>query len=268
MNINTVKLVYFSPTGTTKQVVEGVAKGIQVSSERLDLTPLAAKTREFEEFHNELAVIATPVYAGRVPLEAANRLRRLKGNNTPTVIIVVYGNRAYEDALLELSDIASEAGFKPVAGGAFIGEHMLSPPEKPVASGRPDMKDLKKALEFDKKIQKKMRGIHGSEDISPLEVPGNRPYRKQWDPGEPASPLTKEELCVKCGRCAVVCPVAAVTVGTVVTTQQDACLWCCACVKNCLAGARVREHPRMLKIIDWVRTNYHLFSEKEPEIYL
>jgi ferredoxin/menaquinone-dependent protoporphyrinogen IX oxidase len=268
MNINSVKLIYFSPTGTTKQVVEAIAKGIQASSGHLDLTPPAAQTREFEELHNELAVIAAPVYGGRVPLEAANRLRRLKGNETLAVIVVVYGNRAYEDALLELSDIASEVGFKPVAGAVFIGAHMLSPSEKPVVSGRPDARDLEKALEFGKKVRKKIGGIGGLKDISPLEVPGNRPYRKRWGPGEPASPLTTEELCVKCGRCAEVCPVAAVTVGTVVTTQQDACIWCCACVKYCPSGARVREHPRMLKTIDWMRTNYHLFSEKEPEIYL
>ena len=265
MDINSVKLVYFSPTGTSRQIVEAIANGIQVSYEHLDLTPPAAKTQEFEEFHDDLAVIASPVYAGRVPLEASYRLQRLKANDTPAVLVVVYGNRAYENALQELRELAAEVGFKPVATGAFIGEHSFSTPKKPIAHGRPDQEDLKKAMEFGKKIKGKMRGIRGPEDISPLKVPGKSPYRERWDPGEPMSPVTEEEPCTKCGRCAEVCPTAAVAVGTVVTTQEDACICCCACVKNCPTGARAMR-PRMLQVAEWLHTNF--LDRKEPETHM
>ena len=82
------------------------------------------------------------MYGGRLPADAVKRLSNLKGHNTPAVIVVVYGNREYEDALLELNDLAIEAGFKPVAAGAFIGEHSYSNKDSPIAHGRPDEKDI------------------------------------------------------------------------------------------------------------------------------
>jgi flavodoxin len=108
MNISSATLVYFSPTQTTKKVVEGVARGVRVDTvEHLDLTPPQAKTRECEEMNDGLAIIGAPVYGGRIPGDVAHRLRRLKGNDTPAVVIVVYGNRAYGDALLELRDLVA-----------------------------------------------------------------------------------------------------------------------------------------------------------------
>ena len=39
MNIKTVKLIYFSPTQTTKKVVEGIAQGMNIDNiEHIDLT--------------------------------------------------------------------------------------------------------------------------------------------------------------------------------------------------------------------------------------
>jgi len=157
MNINSAKLVYFSPTKTTKAIVEGIAQGMHVSAiEEIDLTPPEAATQQFEEMHDGLAVIGVPVYGGRVPLDAVSRLQRLKANETPAVFVVVYGNRAYEDALLELKDLVTCAGFRPFAGGAFIGEHSFANETTPIAIGRPNVADLKKATEFGKLIRKKM----------------------------------------------------------------------------------------------------------------
>ena len=118
MDINSVKLVYFSPTGTSKRIAVAIAGGIQVSSEHIDLTPPTARTQEFEKLHDELAVIAAPVYSGRIPSEAMYRLRRLRADDTPAVLVVVYGNRHYDDALVELRDLALELGFRP--GGAGL----------------------------------------------------------------------------------------------------------------------------------------------------
>lgn len=74
MNINAVKLVYFSPTQTTKRVVEGIAQGIRVDTvEQIDLTPSEARTREFEEMGDQLAIIGAPVYDGRIPIDAVHR---------------------------------------------------------------------------------------------------------------------------------------------------------------------------------------------------
>ncbi len=55
------------------------------------------------------------------------------------IAVVVYGNRNYDDALIELKDILESDGFKVVAGAAFIGEHSFS---KTLAKNRPDEKDM------------------------------------------------------------------------------------------------------------------------------
>jgi hypothetical protein len=70
-----------------------------------------------------LAVV--PVYGGRVPEVALERLRALKGNGGPAIAVVVYGNRAYEDALLELHTELTANGYKVIAAAAFIAEHSI-----------------------------------------------------------------------------------------------------------------------------------------------
>lgn len=64
--------------------------------------------------------------------------------------VVVYGNRDYEDALLELHDILSENGFVVVAAGAFVARHSIFPD---VAAGRPDRDDLDRMAEFAERVR-------------------------------------------------------------------------------------------------------------------
>ena len=266
MNINSVKLVYFSPTKTTEKAVEGIAQGIQVDIvEQLDLTPPEARTREFEEMHDELVIIGAPVYGGRIPPKAVYRLRRIKGNGTPAGVVAVYGNRAYEDALLELRDLAVELGFRPVAGGAFIGEHSYDSEATPIASGRPDAQDLEKAKGFGELIREKMREMRTLDEMPSLQVPGDFPY-KEWGPPSDISPLTDETQCTLCEICATICPTAAITVGDTVMTDQNACILCSACVKNCSTGARAWENPWVTGAANWLSTNCR--ERKEPEMYL
>jgi ferredoxin len=266
VNTNSAKLVYFSPTQTTKRVVEGIVQGTQVDQvEHLDLTPPESRTHKFKELRDELAIVGAPVYGGRIPTDAAYRLRRLKGNDTPAVIVVVYGNRSYEDALLELRDLVVEAGFIPVAGGAFLGEHSFSTEAVPIAHGRPDAEDLRKAAEFGELIRANMRDIHALDEIPPLHVPGNLPYKEQMKSSR-TSPITLENLCTKCEKCATVCPTAAIVVRDTVATDPDACIWCCACVKNCPTNARVMEHPRIRQSVKWLSKN--CAERQEPEIYV
>ena len=42
------------------------------------------------------------------------------------VPVVLFGNRNFDDGLIELRNILTEDGFMPVAGGAFVGEHAFS----------------------------------------------------------------------------------------------------------------------------------------------
>jgi ferredoxin len=266
MKTNTVKLVYFSPTGTTKKVLEDIAQGLQVETvEHLDLTLPDARTRAIAEMHDELAILGAPVYGGRLPPDAAQRLRRLKGNETPAVVVVVYGNREYEDALLELSDLVAEAGFIPVAGGAFIGEHSFDSEAMPIATGRPDEQDLKKAAEFGRAIQQKMAGIDTLGEMLPQKVPGDFPY-KAWSKWTGVAPITQEALCIQCATCIDVCPTAAITMNGTLKTDTEVCIVCCACVKACPTGARVVDHPRIKQSREWLSTNCR--TRREPETFL
>jgi ferredoxin len=266
MNIDTIKLVYFSPTKTTKCILEGIAQGLQAETvERLDMTPPDASTRSIAEMYRELAIVGAPVYGGRLPPDAAQRLRRLKGNGTPAVIVVVYGNREYEDALLELNDLVAETGFVPVAGGAFIGEHSFDSEAMPIAAGRPDEEDLEKAAEFGKAIREKMQGLDTLGEMAPLEVPGDFPYKK-WSKWPDVAPTTQESVCIQCETCVAVCPTAAITMNGTSKTNTDACIVCCACVKACPTGARVADHPCIRQCQEWLSMNCG--QRKEPEMFL
>jgi flavodoxin len=185
MDVSSLKLVYFSPTGTTKKILEGIAKGTGIENiEHVSMTLPDAVTKPIESFTDELVIIGAPVYAGRLPADAVKRFKRFKAKSTPAVIVVVYGNREYEDALLELTNLSKDFGFIPVSGGAFIGEHSYSTEDLPIANGRPDETDIKKATKFGEAIMQKINEMKTLGDVSPLKVPGNFPYKE----GMPSGP--------------------------------------------------------------------------------
>ena len=266
MQIRKAQLIYFSPTGTTQKVVHAIAQGFNPEAvSHLDLTPPEAVRLENRPRPYDLVILGVPVYAGRVPPDAKRRLAPINGNGAAAVLVVTYGNREYEDALLELRDIAIKSGFRPVAGGAFIGEHSYHSAEMPIAGGRPDVKDLEMALQFGRAIRQKISNLTKLDELPVLEVPGQFPY-KEWGPSRLAAPVTDETVCTKCEQCAGVCPKAVITIGDTVMTRADDCIHCSACVKICPTGARRWEDSWIKDIAEWLSTNY--YKRKEPETYL
>lgn len=263
MRVNSCELIAFSPTGTTRTVIGAVAEGIGAPTSAFDLT--------LPDIHapapGEIAVIGTPVYAGRVPGTAAARLRRhVRGMGRPAVLVVVYGNRAFEDALLELRDIALELGFAPVAGAAFIGEHSFSTPQWPVAEARPDATDREKAVSFGRSVREMLEGVSAPADLPPLEVPGNVPYRQGVQPSA-ICPETDAQTCVLCGECARSCPSGAIGLADgSVLTDAPLCLRCCACTRVCPVGARVMLNEKILEFGRMLSTQYA--QRREPEFFL
>lgn len=265
MHSDSATLVYFSPTGTTRKVLKGIIEGLQAATvNEIDLTLPSTKKHDLALKPEGFTLIGAPVYAGRIPDTAAQRLKQLKADKNPAAIVVVYGNRAYEDALLELSSLVREAGFIPVAAGAFIGEHSYSTTATPIAVGRPDSQDLRQARDFGAMIREKLERIQGLESLAPLTLPGDFPY-KDYGVWPEMSPAVREDLCNLCGACAASCPTGAITVDAAVLTDKKRCINCCACVKLCPTGARVMEEPLIQQIAQWLSTTFT--QRNEPQMF-
>ena len=270
MNIKNLRLIYFSPTQTTKKVLSAIADGLNIENVmHFDLTlPDSIRYEEAGDkirIDEGLTVIGAPVYAGRVAPEAVRRIRQFKARGTPAVLVVLYGNREFEDALRELKDLTVEAGFKPIAGGAFIGEHSYADTKFPIARRRPDQKDLEKCSEFGALIKEKFQKVDSLDSLPIPEFPGNYPYREAH-PSKEISPETLEKRCTRCEACVSVYPTAAIFLEDKILTETGACIVCCACVKSCPSGARVMRDPHILAIAEWLWENYS--KRKEPEIFL
>jgi ferredoxin len=265
MEIRRIKLIYFSPTGTSKKIMESIAEGLDVEIvEHIDLT-LPEKSRQtIPPISDKLVILGAPVYGGRLPVDAIKRFKQIRASNTLAVIVVVYGNRDFEDALLELKNLAIELGLKPFAGGAFIGEHSFATKDVPIANGRPDSLDVQKAMEFGAQIKAKVAALPSPEALIDLEIPGRFPY-EGGARAMAVSPVTKEDTCTVCGTCVSVCPTAAISIDGRVATTIELCIRCCACIKSCPTGARVWEDSMMGKIANWLNENCR--TRKEPQIF-
>lgn len=117
-----INAMYFSPTGTTKKIVSGIADQIlenmngQIAVKNIDFTLPGVRKEAVPFTAEDVVVIGVPVYAGRVPNVLLNYLNSIKGNGALAVSVVVYGNRNYDDAAIELKDILELNGFKVIAG--------------------------------------------------------------------------------------------------------------------------------------------------------
>jgi len=267
-----INLMYFSATGTTKKVVSKIGKCIAEKDGEMDLREIdftLPKAREdgivFSE--DDVVIVGVPVYAGRVPNVLLKYLNTVKGNDTLAAAVVVYGNRNYDDALIELRDILNSNGFKVIAAAAFIGEHAFS---YTLAKGRPDERDMELASIFADKLYEK---IASEGDVETVKVKGNIPYRKYYMPkdenGNPqdirkVKPKTKDS-CTDCKLCANVCPMGSIDYDDV-SILNGICIKCNACVKRCPVQAKYFDdiaylrHKRELEI--------EFENRREPELFV
>lgn len=227
--------IVFSPTGRTKQVAVLLTNALDGEVTTVDLTDSQQDFSTVALTQEDVAVISVPSYGGRVPAVAVERLARLNGQNARAVLVCVYGNRAYEDTLVELEDAAKQAGFGVIAAVAAVAEHSIV---RQFAAGRPDAQDAKQLSNFAGQIQAKLSAGNCSEPA----IPGNRPYKKAGGVGMVPKPT---EHCTKCGVCAAECPVQAIDKGDPKKVDKKACISCMRCISVCPHSAR-KVNPLML----------------------
>jgi flavodoxin len=203
MELPQAKLIYFSPTGTTQQVLQAIARGIGAQDvDDLNLTLPDDANKTIPPLADELVIIGAPVYGGRLPMEAVKRFKQIRANQTPAVLVLVYGNREFEDALLELKNLAIELGYNPIAGAAFIGEHSFATQDIPIANGRPDDQDIQMAMDFGAQVRRKLAALPSATTPVDLAVPGKFPYEAPGSRPMAAAPVTNAQACTLCGLCA------------------------------------------------------------------
>lgn len=265
MEVQSLKLVCFSPTGTTKKVAQSIAKGINIKNVSLyDITAPKERKNIIEVKGDELLVVAVPVYMGRVPALINEYLRKLKASKTPLVCVVVYGNRTYGNALLELANILTGSDCIPVAGGAFIGEHSFSSTDLPIAESRPNANDLEYAVSFGKEVRKKLQSASSIEEIKEIKIPGNYPYggvTELWS----IDFIAISDKCTKKGICASVCPTGAIDLMDTSIIDKEKCISCCACIKKCPEKARTIKESKVKEAA--VRLNSLFQEPKIPEVF-
>ncbi|MCG8551742.1 MAG: EFR1 family ferrodoxin [Desulfobacterales bacterium] len=254
-----ITLVYFSPTKTTETVLRAITQGLAQSMEisgaeitAVNVTSPKIRGTILAPFDdNDIVLLGAPVYGGRLPADASDFFKKLAASNTPAILIVVYGNREYEDALLELKDVASACGFIPVSGAAFIGEHSFASAQIPIAMNRPDENDLKQAEDFGKKSGYLLKKTKDLKKISALEVPGKFPYKEGIGQGAPDF-IKVTELCTSCGICADACPAEAIDAEKGFAAIAAECIRCCACIKACPEQARQMKDGPIKDTARWL----------------
>lgn len=229
--------IYFSPTGGTKKVAD-ILTSVWPEPVLIDLC-LEKDERSHQFTEDDIVIVSVPSYGGRVPNIAVKRLQKMSGNGAKTILNVVYGNRHFDDTLLELKEVLSQNGFSPKAAITAIAEHSIV---REIAANRPDEQDQKELLSFAQNIKDFLDNQNNFKHTN-LQVDGSTPY-KEYN-GVPLKPKTGKN-CNKCGICAEHCPVGAIPKNDPKSTDTQECISCMGCIAVCPQQAR-KVNPLLLK---------------------
>lgn len=278
MEIQKLYTIFFSPTGTSRKSAEAVARGFDAERPlpRIEVDLTHTENAVHTLASNEATVLAVPVYGGRIAPIARKRLAAIRGTGSPAILVVVYGNRAFEGALAELDELARQQGFIPVAAAACIGEHSYSSAQHPIAAGRPDEHDLAQIEGFGRRTARRLSDMQHPTpiDIRRIARPKDNLWsklrfirfvlgyqRQQKRHPKIYLPATDAARCTHCGRCAAICPTGAIPRGGEEQTDKSRCIRCCACVKGCPVGARSFDTP-------FAEVLSHNFGRPKPNVFL
>ena len=267
-----LRTIYFSATGTSKKVALAISQTIATEFVVEDITFQSLQNTTYAT--DDLLCVAVPVYGGGVAPVALKRLEAIRGNNTPAVVVVVYGNRNFERAAVQMSDFLAERGFITIAVAAFVGEHSYSTEQYPIAVGRPAEGDINDAKHFGQLVKEKLATGIESVDVSALQCPDSGEenvkafveFVKGYQAEQAKNPIkllpiTDEDRCVMCGVCVDVCPMEAIDRENVSVVDSTLCIKCCACVKECPKEAKTLNSPFAPMLSKY-------FSQSKPTVWL
>ena len=277
MKINRVYKVFFSPTGTTEKVVtaisDGMAQNLSCQTEAFDFTLPQARTGSDSEDSfpklspEDLVVFGCPTYAGRLPNLLLKYLHTIRGNEALAVPVVTFGNRNFDNSLIELRDLLQDQEFHTVAAAACSCEHSFS---QTLGAGRPDAADLAEIRAFAAQAAEKI--LHTENNLPSVQVPGissEDDHGGYYQPRDrhgvfidirKVKPLTDRNRCLTfsgslsdmagqdtghCSMCAAVCPMGAIDPSDI-SQVPGICIKCGACIKKCPAQAKYYDDPGYL----------------------
>lgn len=273
-----VYAIYFSPCGNTKNIVRKMAmqaaNTLQIPVEEIDFTLPKARQNTYEIEGDSLVFFGTPVYAGRVPNKIMPFIRdSFRGNGALAVAVVSFGNRSFDNALIEQKLLLAHGGFRPIGAAAVVAQHSFT---DQLATGRPDAQDEKDITHFTDRILQKAAEIERGEKqnkFPELEVPGENPpvtyYRPLGTDLKPANflkakPFTDKNLCIHCNKCIRACPMGSIDPGDPALVN-GICIKCHACIHICPVQAKSIPDEALQSHIAMIATNY---QRKAESVYI
>lgn len=276
MMIKKIWAASFSPTGGTEHIVsllaEEMGKCLKLPVHKISFTLPDERKKSCTFTEEDLLILGTPVYAGRIPNKILPDVdRSFEGNGTLAVAVSVFGNRNYDDGLMELVLLLENHGFCVAAAAAAAARHAFS---DDIGTGRPDKQDEEELRVFARRAAEKIKEFFGKEKIvsgnksscgvSALQITGHNPVGPYYTPlradGQPAKflkakPVTDENLCNRCGTCAQVCPMGSIS-REAPSVVNGICIKCQACIRACPTQAKHFEDEDFLSHVEMLREHY------------